>query len=285
MNVNIYVRIKKGEDIMINKKNKNCNRSKQKGITLLVLVITIVILVILAGISINLLSGSNGIINKANKSKEDHEILIEKEQISDSYSGSKMHNNGDNPTAADLKTYMNDSYGENTVDVTGSANLIVKYIASSREYIIEQDGTIKYLENATEPPSGQKNTKNIGIAEDGTSVNLDLWTYTLIDNAYYRLSGDDTGCGLYSYGYSNSHIVNGKIVGSVPAYIKGPEGKFLPVTSMSGTFEECTSLTVAPVIPSGVTDMVYTFFNCTSLTTAPEIPSGVTDMRIYILWM
>ena len=39
---------------------------QNKGITLIALVITIVVMLILAGVSISMLFGSNGIINRAN---------------------------------------------------------------------------------------------------------------------------------------------------------------------------------------------------------------------------
>ena len=41
----------------------------QKGITLIALVITIIVLLILAGITIAMLTGENGLLNKANSSK------------------------------------------------------------------------------------------------------------------------------------------------------------------------------------------------------------------------
>ena len=41
----------------------------EKGITLIALVITIIILLILAGITLAMLTGENGILNKASKSK------------------------------------------------------------------------------------------------------------------------------------------------------------------------------------------------------------------------
>ena len=43
--------------------------NKQKGITLIALVITIIVLLILAGVSIAMLTGDNGILTKANDSK------------------------------------------------------------------------------------------------------------------------------------------------------------------------------------------------------------------------
>ena len=47
-------------------KSKKTNYKKTSGITLIALVITIIVLLILAGISIIMLSGNNGIINKPN---------------------------------------------------------------------------------------------------------------------------------------------------------------------------------------------------------------------------
>lgn len=43
---------------------------KEKGITLVALVVTIVVLLILAGISLNLVLGQNGIINRAQQARD-----------------------------------------------------------------------------------------------------------------------------------------------------------------------------------------------------------------------
>ena len=57
------------------------NQNKQKGITLIALVVTIVVLLILAGISISMLGGENGIITKAKKSKDETTLGEIKEEI------------------------------------------------------------------------------------------------------------------------------------------------------------------------------------------------------------
>ena len=49
---------------------------RDQGITLISLVVTIIILIILAGVSINLILGQNGIINKAKEAKENMEIAL-----------------------------------------------------------------------------------------------------------------------------------------------------------------------------------------------------------------
>ena len=45
-------------------------RLKNKGITLIALVITIIVLLILAGVSLSMISGENGILSKAQQAKE-----------------------------------------------------------------------------------------------------------------------------------------------------------------------------------------------------------------------
>ena len=53
---------------------------KQKGITLIALVITIIVLIILAGVSISLVLGENGIVSKAKKAKENTELAKVEEE-------------------------------------------------------------------------------------------------------------------------------------------------------------------------------------------------------------
>ena len=56
---------------------------RNKGITLIALVITIIVLLILAGISISMLSGDNGLLQRATDAKDqtDRARKIEQEQI------------------------------------------------------------------------------------------------------------------------------------------------------------------------------------------------------------
>ena len=58
---------------------KDLNVPKDKGVTILALTITIIILLILAGITITLLTGENGLIKNAGQAKKDTEISNEKE--------------------------------------------------------------------------------------------------------------------------------------------------------------------------------------------------------------
>ena len=55
---------------------------EQKGVTLIALVITIIVLLILAGVSIAMLTGDNGILTKASSSNERNSIAQIKEDVS-----------------------------------------------------------------------------------------------------------------------------------------------------------------------------------------------------------
>ena len=56
------------------------NLKERKGITLIALVITIIVLLILAGVSIAMLTGTNGILTQANNAKQATEESTEKEK-------------------------------------------------------------------------------------------------------------------------------------------------------------------------------------------------------------
>ena len=60
---------------------KQKNREKEAGITLIALVVTIIVLIILAGVSIAMLVGENGIITQAQRAKTDTDEVALKEKL------------------------------------------------------------------------------------------------------------------------------------------------------------------------------------------------------------
>lgn len=60
---------------------ENLMKKEEKAITLIALAVTIIVLLILAGISIGMMIGENGIITRAIKAKEVTEMGAEKEKI------------------------------------------------------------------------------------------------------------------------------------------------------------------------------------------------------------
>lgn len=69
----------KGMDLIMKKLKEELKYGK-KGITLISLVVTIIVLIILAGISINLLFGENGLITMAQKAKNEYEEAAKSEE-------------------------------------------------------------------------------------------------------------------------------------------------------------------------------------------------------------
>ncbi len=57
-----------------------CTFKMKKGITLIALVVTIIVLLILAGVSISMLTGQNGILNRAKEAKENTELAQAEEE-------------------------------------------------------------------------------------------------------------------------------------------------------------------------------------------------------------
>ena len=52
-----------------------------------------------------------------------------------------------------------------------------------------------------------------------------------------------------------------------------------PITSLAYTFQDCTSMVVAPKVPNSITNMEGTYSWCSSLEEAPILPSGVTNVN------
>ena len=156
-------------------------KKNERGITLIALVVTIVVLIILAGISISMLTGENGIITRAQESKIQTEIGKEKEYITLSVSairGDKIAK-GDTSeiTNGELQNEINNYTNEATV--TGSGTLIVTY-ESGRSYEVEQDGSITQKEELT-PEEAQK----IVYATIGGYNTLGLLVETADGTVYY----------------------------------------------------------------------------------------------------
>ena len=134
--------------------------------------------------------------------------------------------------------------------------------------------------NAVKHPDQSSTNGDIGIGTDGESVNMDLWTYSVInENEIGLYRSETTECGIRkSAAYSNSNIVNGKIIGKVPQWIKiDGQDEFYEVTSMESTFSYCSNLQTMPEIPSAVSTLSYTFEN--SGLTSVVIPENITRLE------
>ena len=116
-------------------KNKN-------GITLIALVVTIVVLLILAGVSISMLTGENGIIKQAQEAKEKSEIAEEKELVELSAVGATARNNGGEITYDNLDEELAINLGDREYTLDGTGPFTVTYTDSGRNYIVETNGEV-----------------------------------------------------------------------------------------------------------------------------------------------
>ena len=57
------------------------NKRKERGITLIALIVTIIVLLILAGVSIAMLTGDNGILSQAQNAKKETEEAERNEKL------------------------------------------------------------------------------------------------------------------------------------------------------------------------------------------------------------
>ena len=294
----------------------NNQLKKDKAITLIALVITILVLLILAGVTIATLTGNNGILTRAIDAKNKTEEAQEEEgvrMVALSVISTEKGNQALNQV--NLQKEINKQFGSGKATVTdnGDGTFTVSFTDTKRDYNISSNGVEKginwdeAMENAEAPISQDEDRNNgyIGIGTDGNPVDLDNWNYILYNGTYaLNLLEAIEGNGENSpTGYIGTIDFEGKIIGTVPAYIKGPEdNSFIPVTNLRatfynlsdlkiapklplsteilrGTFSNCTGLTEAPSIPQNVKNMRLAFYNCASLSTAPNIPYGVQDMR------
>ena len=141
----------------------------KNGITLIALVITIIVLLILAGVSIAMLTGNNGILTQAQNAKSQTEVGAEKEGISLAYTGAVAKKNGN---GAVTDGDMDEQFGLNgtKADAEGTSPIIVTFDESNRQYMIDENGNITGpLETPEETPEpeagGSIATMDYGVIE------------------------------------------------------------------------------------------------------------------------
>lgn len=244
---------------------------QEKGITLIALVVTIVVLLILAGISINLVLGDNGIITKAQEAriaqelssyKENMKIFITTQQIQDNkFDSSSL-------TAYKSKLYYNTKNEDNNKGIEAVlGNVNKKYI----EKIEIVNGKI-YL-----------NTTNKTEQRVASSIGIRVNSWDVVDGTL--LSSN-----------KNLELVEDKDTVVIPPSIKKiGAGAFSGVTNLKkviipGTVEQIdsdafsnNSLLEKVVIEDGVKHIgAYAFKNCKKLRSI-DFPNSVTEMGEAVL--
>ena len=172
---------------------------KQKGITLIALVVTVIVLIILAGVSISLVLGENGIVSKAKKAKENTELAKTEEetmlndlakQIEEGTSGgttnppvekSEIEKSRDAGTYMTEPTTLKDS-NENLIKVPKGFKIAEDSGKNVTEGIVIEDNDI--IEGIGNNRGNQYVWVPVGNQikkSDGTTVDITLGRYTFAD--------------------------------------------------------------------------------------------------------
>ncbi len=169
---------------------KNANK-REKGITLIALVVTIVVLLILAGVSLSLVLGENGLINKAKEARDKYAEAAKNDEIAlNEVSGWLEENIGgstgggdsqDLPSTGETKPYLP---GDDFTQVAGTdlSNGLVIEDGEGNQYV-----WIEVPKTTTVYPTAGLNITNF-TEDEYTKIESDLHTYT----DYYRRSKSGT---------------------------------------------------------------------------------------------
>ena len=264
------------------KKGKN-----EAGITLIALTITVIVLLILAGVTITALSGDNGILKNAARTKKDTETaaleekikLLMAESIIDEYTGEN-----EEKTAQKLQDELN-KQGENVLVIQWDKYIIYD-LNKNIEYRVMNDGKV---ENWGESDIGNKlknlinnNNEIMAVSASGNILEINDWDYTELSNKTYvlndELSANTKDDNEVTSGYKGDYNLDtGEITTEIPAFIIH-NNIITSVTSLKGTFTHNEELKITPEIPDVITDLDLTFSNCTNLTQVKDLPDSIVNL-------
>ena len=285
------------ESTKVNEQNKNItmfSKNKENAITLIALVITIIVLLILAGVSIAMLTGTNGILTQAQKAKMSTELSSYKEQL-ELYKTEKLSENRE--FLESTLTVGKESLKYNT-QPEGEIGNIKTVIPNIKDEYIDKVEIIKgSLLINTQDKNEIEIAKSLGIASNP----YDIVNGELLSSNGNLLLMDETGTltipdsvtKIGEGAFANldglkTIIIPGTVkeIGeSAFAYNKTLETVIMQegVEKIDGwAFTKCTSLknVSMPNSLKEVGGMCY--FVCTSLENI-EFPDGITIFPQYIL--
>ena len=117
------------------------NLKERKGITLIALVITIIVLLILAGVSIAMLTGQNGILTQANNAKDETEQANAKEKVELAVIATMSQSKRGALDADKLVAEITNNYG-GTATKTGTG-FPVNTTVDGKSFTVDSDGNVE----------------------------------------------------------------------------------------------------------------------------------------------
>ena len=151
----------------------NLNLKERKGITLIALVITIIVLLILAGVSIAMLTGQNGILTQAQNAKTTNENKSAEEKVKLAIMAAKSQSTDGSLELDKLTTEVTTNYGG---QVDGTAFPVTVTI-DGKSFMVDSEGNVE-LTGAKPQITNAKITTNANgtgdvadnTAEEGTTL-------------------------------------------------------------------------------------------------------------------
>ena len=198
---------------------------KQKGITLIALVVTIVVLLILAGVTIAMLTGENGIINQASKAGDKTNLSEEKEKVQLAVTGAYLEDGRqeiqETTLDEEVGKYFKNYSVESGEDDEGIEGYIVTVTDTGRRYFVDKNGSvtemikgpiaIHTISPEEQVEDGEKVTIILTVTAtegtitkitkpDGSSVvNTNTTTYEVTDNGTYSFKIEQSNRGVLNY--------------------------------------------------------------------------------------
>ena len=178
---------------------------REKGITLIALVITIIVLLILAGVSIAMLTGNNGILTQASNAKEKTTKAEEEEKIKMAVMGSSISEDGfvERIEETSFKNELKNQFGNQELDVVvnGDGSFIITVKDTNRKYYVNDDKTVINSDNIIEIGTAEelasfRDEVNNGNSYEGKAVLL---------TSDITLSGNWTPIGYYDEVTEETH--------------------------------------------------------------------------------
>ena len=181
--------------IKLNK--ENCIKRNNEGITLIALIVTIVVMIVIAGVSINMTIGENGIFTKAVKAKEMQETAEIKEKFELKQAEARIALGGESLTLENYLKYLVDQGMIDESDIEDTADSNIKTILVDNKYIYtvvkKDDGSIG-LEYEGKTGKLLPKIKSVNTKSTTSSIEVKV-DATRVDGGEYRFYIKDVASG------------------------------------------------------------------------------------------
>ena len=235
---------------------------KNKGVTLIALAVTIVVMLILAGVTISVLNGENGIVKQAQKAKEESKIKELKEKVRIDIAGKRVENINGELRVSVLKEIL-DKYFDNVpveTQITSETELKAKEEYGKYEMKIsdidvgeityETSYTIFKDVNGEQVPipegyivseNSDENIVNKGLVISDSRGNEYVWISCTVDSSSNKLQYKRTEWGVEKDGTDNSRAIKDELT------LKDIDVKYSKTDTDNGINEEISKEIVAQI--------------------------------------